>query len=109
MSCHQFGFHTLASPGIAYCVTSNIYTGEDQCQAVVTDERAKRSADRCVLDSYKLGRRSIKVCGGFPFYHSDSWRVFRRRESVIGRKEWNVLFNDAINTLYYGYMASDIW
>ena len=27
-----------------------------------------------------------------------------------GRKEGNVLFNDALNTfLFYGYMASDIW
>ena len=27
-----------------------------------------------------------------------------------GRKEGNVLFNDALNTFYfYGYMASDIW
>ena len=27
-----------------------------------------------------------------------------------GRKEGNILFNDALNTFYfYGYMASDIW
>ena len=25
------------------------------------------------------------------------------------RKEGNVLFNDTLNTFYYGYMASDIW
>ena len=27
----------------------------------------------------------------------------------IERKEGIVLFNDTLNTLYYGYMASDIW
>ena len=26
-----------------------------------------------------------------------------------GRKERNVLFNDALKTFIYGYMASDIW
>ena len=26
-----------------------------------------------------------------------------------GRKEGNVLFNDALDTFSYGYMASDIW
>ena len=29
--------------------------------------------------------------------------------SGVGRKEGNVLFNDALNTYIYGYMASDIW
>ena len=27
----------------------------------------------------------------------------------VERKEGNVLFNDALNTFYLGYMASDIW
>ena len=29
--------------------------------------------------------------------------------SGVGRKEGNVLFNDALNTYIYGYMASDLW
>ena len=28
---------------------------------------------------------------------------------IFGRKEGNVLFNDALNTFIYGYMASNIW
>ena len=31
------------------------------------------------------------------------------KEKKEGRKEGNVLFNDALNTFFYGYMASDIW
>ena len=27
----------------------------------------------------------------------------------VRMKERNVLFNDALNTFYYGYIASDIW
>ena len=27
----------------------------------------------------------------------------------VYRKERNVLFNDALNTFFYGYMASDLW
>ena len=34
---------------------------------------------------------------------SFQWKCF------IGRKEGNVLFNDALNTFIYGYMASDVW
>ena len=28
---------------------------------------------------------------------------------LYGKKEGKVLFNDALNTFFYGYMASDIW
>ena len=28
---------------------------------------------------------------------------------IMAMKEGNVLFNDALNTFIYGYMASDIW
>ena len=30
-------------------------------------------------------------------------------EAISGRKERNVLFNDALNTFYLRYMALDIW
>ena len=29
--------------------------------------------------------------------------------TVLNDRERNVLFNDALNTFIYGYMASDIW
>ena len=32
-----------------------------------------------------------------------------RPDNSFIRKEGNVLFNDALNTFIYGYMASDIW
>ena len=31
------------------------------------------------------------------------------RLATYQMKEGNVLFNDALNTFIYGYMASDIW
>ena len=33
----------------------------------------------------------------------------KKKGHVLGGKEGNVLFNDALNTFYYGYMVSGIW
>ena len=32
-----------------------------------------------------------------------------KNHSDSERKEGNVLFNDALNTIYFSYMVSDIW
>ena len=44
-------------------------------------------------------------------YHNKSSHICHHWHSRFckGRKEGNVLFNDALNTFYLRYMASDIW
>ena len=71
--------------------------------------------DRCIVNEACRTRRMMFVVNDCPIY------------SKTGRKEGNVLFNDALNTFYlqlygrkegnvlfndafiYGYMVSDIW
>ena len=44
----------------------------------------------------------------FPSFNTVSISVDVNHAGRINSR-WNVLFNDALNTLFYGYMASNIW
>ena len=68
---------------------------QQQQVALLVDERLPETLrpQQAAIQTLHLRKRQIDI--------------FKKKQ---GRKEGNVLFNDALNTFYfYGYMASDIW
>ena len=64
----------------------------------------------CVCSTrFKLMYGEMGVCYILNKMHGEMGIGDKWQNVVFVNKEGTILFNDALNTFFYGYMASDIW